>query len=33
MPEKVQLYKRFAPEGDAFWNVSVDYGIFPIAGR
>lgn len=26
MPEKVQLYKRFAPEGDAFWNVSVDYG-------
>jgi hypothetical protein len=22
----VQLYKRFAPEGDAFWNVSIDYG-------
>lgn len=22
----MQLYKRFAPEGDAFWNVSVDYG-------
>lgn len=26
MPNKSQLYKRFAPEGDSFWNVSVDYG-------
>lgn len=26
MPNKSQLYKRFAPEGDRFWNASVDYG-------
>lgn len=26
MPNKSQLYKRFAPEGDRFWNVSIDYG-------
>lgn len=25
-PDKGQLYKRFAPEGKAFWNASVDYG-------
>ena len=25
-PNKSQLYKRFAPEGKSFWNVSVDYG-------
>ena len=25
-PDKSQLYKRFAPEGKSFWNVSVDYG-------
>lgn len=25
-PNKTQLYKRFAPEGDQFWNVSMDYG-------
>lgn len=25
-PTKSQLYKRFAPEGDNFWNASIDYG-------
>lgn len=25
-PTKSQLYKRFAPEGDKFWNASIDYG-------
>lgn len=25
-PDKSQLYKRFAPEGKSFWNMSVDYG-------
>ena len=25
-PNKSQLYKRFAPEGDAFWNASISYG-------
>ena len=25
-PNKSQLYKRYAPEGKAFWNASVDYG-------
>lgn len=25
-PNKSQLYKRYAPEGQAFWNMSVDYG-------
>ena len=25
-PNKSQLYKRFAPEGSAFWNASIDYG-------
>ena len=25
-PNKSQVYKRFAPEGKSFWNVSVDYG-------
>ena len=26
MPNKSQLYKRFAPEGNAFWNASISYG-------
>lgn len=26
-PTKSQLYKRFAPEGDKFWNASIDYGF------
>ena len=25
-PNKSQLYKRFAPEGNAFWNASISYG-------
>lgn len=25
-PNKNQLYKRFAPEGNAFWNASISYG-------
>lgn len=25
-PNKTQLYKRFAPEGNAFWNASISYG-------
>ncbi len=25
-PNKSLLYKRYAPEGDAFWNASIDYG-------
>ncbi len=25
-PNKSQLYKRYAPEGSAFWNASIDYG-------
>lgn len=25
-PSKTQLYKRFAPEGNAFWNASISYG-------
>ena len=25
-PNTKQLYKRFAPEGERFWNASVDYG-------
>ena len=25
-PNKTQLYKRFAPQGDNFWNASINYG-------
>ena len=25
-PDNQQLYKRFAPQGNRFWNASVDYG-------
>ncbi len=25
-PNNTQLYKRFAPQGDRFWNASIDYG-------
>lgn len=25
-PNKSQLYKRFAPEGNVFWNASISYG-------
>lgn len=36
-PNKQQLYKRFAPEGSHFWNVSIDYGYlshrWSIAGE
>lgn len=36
-PNKQQLYKRFAPEGNSFWNASVDYGYishrWTIAGE
>lgn len=36
-PNKQQLYKRFAPEGNQFWNASVDYGYishrWTIAGE
>ncbi len=36
-PNTSQLYKRFAPAGDRFWNASVDYGYishrWTIAGE
>ncbi len=36
-PNKQQLYKRYAPEGNRFWNASVDYGYlshrWSIAGE
>ena len=37
MPDQSQLYKRFAPQGNNFWNASVDYGYvshrWTIAGE
>lgn len=36
-PDNTRLYKRFAPQGDKFWNASVDYGYvshrWTIAGE
>ena len=36
-PDQSQLYKRFAPQGNNFWNASVDYGYvshrWTIAGE
>lgn len=36
-PNNTQLYKRFAPQGDKFWNASIDYGYtshrWTIAGE
>lgn len=36
-PNNQQLYKRFAPQGDQFWNASIDYGYvshrWTIAGE
>ncbi len=26
LPDKKQVYKRFAPTGNRFWNASIDYG-------